>query len=279
MDSEMIIFQVAAGLNFRQRNFESRRHKIWRAFKKTQESNTNLVVILGRNFPGWTIYLPAGANYPVLDHFRITHLWQEKDEIGNNVYMVRLQKHDLATQSWWTPSQPDPPASRVTLKPQGVPSMGGLNCLQCVYADNWMCLTPTCEFFWTPTSTASVAGPSTFDQQAIDEVQPHSYEFNEEFLRYRANFYGAPTPTYALVPALLPYLERMNGPQPSQMRMYYKGLICHQCSNIVPKVLWQHWQCNECKWKYDTGNTRIDLSTLVSRHFVSFSGHPPCNPE
>ena len=285
LDSEIIIFQIATGLNFRQKNHESRKEKIWRAFKKNQESGTSLVVILGRNFPTWTINLPAGANYAVLDHFRVTHLWQEKDDIGNAVYMVRLQKHDLASQSWWTPSQPLPPARRVTLRPQGLPIMGGTSCLQCglssprVYLDNWMCLTPTCEFFWTPNSAGSIAGASYYNQQLVEGVQSTHCDFNEEFLRYSANFDGAPAPTYALVPALLSYLERMNGPQPSQMRMFYCGLICHQCSNIVPKVLWHHWQCNECKWKYDTGNTRIDLSTLVSRHFVSFSGHPPFNPE
>ena len=284
MDSEILIFQVAAGLKFRQRNFARKREKIWAAFKRTQDTGASLVVILGRNFPSWTIHLPAGANYVVLDHFRVTHLWQEKDDIGNNVYMVRLQKHDLSSEAWWTPNMPEPPARRVTLRPQGVPLMGGMHCPQCgyssprIYADNWMCLTATCEFFWTPTS-ASVVGGSSLSQNFIENVQPHPYDFDEEFLRYRANFDEGSDPAYALVPALLPYLQRLNGPQASQMRMFYRGLICHQCSNIVPKILWHHWQCKECGWKYDTGNTRIDLSTLVSRHFVSFSGHPPFNPE
>ena len=198
--------------------------------------------------------------------------------------MVRLQKDDLSSQSWWTPDQPLPPAKRVTLSNQGVPPMRAMTCLQCghlsprVYHDSWMCLIATCEFFWTPTSVASIVG-SSINQQFLEGEQPGSFDFDEEFLRYRLTFDKCSTkPAYALVPAQLPYFEKMSGPSASQMKMFYSGLICYQCSNIVHKVQWHHWQCSECRWKYDTGNTRIDLTALNGRHFVSFAGHPPFNP-
>jgi hypothetical protein len=200
--------------------------------------------------------------------------------------MVRLQKHDLQRRSWWTPNQPPPPAQRVVLRPQHATLVEGMPCPQCgipsprVYKDNWMCLIPTCDFFWTPTSATSIAAESSFNQQFIGDIQPNPFEFDEEYLRWRSLYDRDQRPSYALVPNLLSLLQHLQGTQASQMRLLYRGIVCPNCANIVPKIHWHQWECSECRqFRYTLEHVRIDLSALVSRYFVNYSGHPPFLPE
>ncbi|KAF7587954.1 hypothetical protein BBP40_006493 [Aspergillus hancockii] len=166
-----------------------------------------------------------------MDYFVITEIWYEK--IGNKAgAKVRFQKLDLSSKSWWAAKGSSPPLPLQERDFDSRPE--NIQCSNCgkrsphIYNEGWMCLQPTCKYFWVMNKSAST------------EV----LTFHHRFLNYRTHPDPTVQPHYSLVPDLLSTMSEDNG-DISSLRVAWKGIVCPQCSKCISRKFWRGWKCSD----------------------------------
>ncbi|RMD39527.1 hypothetical protein DV735_g5596, partial [Chaetothyriales sp. CBS 134920] len=275
LDSEVAIFQICTSIDpdLSPRAYSERREAIVKAWVRTWKTGASLVLVQAPDFNSRTIDT-TGRNYVVLDHFRVALIWPEEDAEGVLRYMARLEKCDLDSKSWWTPSQPDPPARREYLDQTGAPLTDP--CPDCrkqspwVYNEAPLCFDRHCSSFCTDisrTSSAAMSPPLT------------ELTFADSFLLYRAHFDSHPLPSFPLTRDIMTdVMSLVTSPPLISSELLLRGIICPQCNNIVPKAYWHLWHCDACppdvQTDYACPDGASSFAAVVLRHFVSDDGYP-----
>ncbi|KAI3326975.1 hypothetical protein HD806DRAFT_550664 [Xylariaceae sp. AK1471] len=178
--------------------------------------------------------VPLDRRYNVLAWFYVTDIWSEyqptqKDGTRYKHYMVRLEKIDLASPSWW--ALPDNAVNETH-------AVGEFHCREIVcqscntlsqeiFKEGWCCLEKTCaEFFRFPNPT----------------VEFDSLQYHENFLNKRKEWAGR-RPLPPLVPALPTIRENEFGSE----EKFKGGIVCPTCKIACRRVHWSGWMCeNGC---------------------------------
>lgn len=109
-----------------------------------------LISILGKNCP----YAPAKLvhRYSVMDWFKVTHCWPEKDSATGKVRCkFRLEKLDASAKGWW--------AAADTVGVSADSAAEYIDCSTCgqrspyIYDNEPMCLNKDCTMFWKVSSS------------------------------------------------------------------------------------------------------------------------------
>ncbi|KAI1500619.1 hypothetical protein F5X99DRAFT_429281 [Biscogniauxia marginata] len=179
--------------------------------------------------------------FSVLDYFHITDLWTEAttNEKGDIVkhYMIRFEKIDLQSRSWWTPKYGPEPDKHLV----GEYRCKVRACSVCkdqskeIFEQGWTCLNKACDQF------------SKFDR-AIDV---DSLRYNIDFLRERTAYSGNP-PEFPLVPSLPSSALVESGEKFGTEKEYKGGIVCPRCSFASRRIQWERWVCEneECDFSY-----------------------------
>ncbi|KAJ5983196.1 hypothetical protein N7481_005295 [Penicillium waksmanii] len=166
--------------------------------------------------------------YNVMDFFVVTHVWPER--IGAFIgYMMRLQKIDLTSKSWWAAKgSPEPPANRdFHTRPDA------MICHACshescrIFKGVWACLNEDCPRFWE-----FINGPPTTE-----------LEYDPVFLSHRFFWDVAnlpESPTLVPLPPVITDDNRLGYRVGDQAR---RGFICPNCRKCLPRVFWKGWNC------------------------------------
>ena len=84
--------------------------------------------------------------YCVMDWFKVTHAWAEKEALSGYVrYKFRFEKLDFSTDGWWAVEE------SVIAEDCAIASACCRLCREespCIYGQGWMCLGPACPKFW-----------------------------------------------------------------------------------------------------------------------------------
>lgn len=167
--------------------------------------------------------------YNVMAFFFLTHIWVEK--MGDyTACMMRLQKVDLTTKSWWAAKDsPLPPFIRdFDTRPEKSPCTACSTTSIRIFRNGWMCLQNKCPLFW----------------KMNGESPPPNMEYDPVFLSHRTRW----TPTefstnsYNLLP-LLPIITDDNRDDYRQGNLSRQGIVCPECQKCVPRTFWKGWKC------------------------------------
>jgi hypothetical protein len=168
--------------------------------------------------------------YNVLGHFHITDIWAVPIKVvdGKKItqWMVRFEKVDLASRSWWIPLDTSEPHEYQA----GEYECSKKICAECgssskeKYAQGWTCLNTECHEFFS------------FESGLPDYTQ---LEYNEAFLRERTSF-QAVEPLCSLVPPL-PTEEDMEVIR--RTASFKRGMVCPRCSGCSRRIEWGGLRC------------------------------------
>ncbi|KAI0401608.1 hypothetical protein F4802DRAFT_618804 [Xylaria palmicola] len=188
--------------------------------------------------------------YNVLDWFFITEIWSEyqptqHDGTQFKQYMVRLQKINLDSISWWAAQG----AERKDMHPIGDVQCHLVTCTSCqmpskeIFTEGWCCLKKDCPMFF------NFADPNV----DFDKLQ-----YNESFLNER-------TPWISSLPLkdLVPKLPSIGKGQCGSEECFKDGIVCPNCRVASRRASWEGWRCeNGCGFELllpprDVGMERI----------------------
>lgn len=172
--------------------------------------------------------------YCVLDYFQITDFWWEKipakvKEVQQA--MVRLEKVDLATRSWFAPKGASREEARefdvgeyacktITCGTCNTPSKEKFNW-------GWACLNKDCEKFF---------------EFALKTNTP-LLEYNENFLRERTSYTPTNPEQDARLDSLIPPLPELDDTSLGCEEKYKGGIVCPRCHRCNNRVEWGGWVC------------------------------------
>ncbi|KAI0808846.1 hypothetical protein GGR55DRAFT_696551 [Xylaria sp. FL0064] len=171
-------------------------------------------------------------HYNVLDWFFVTDIWSElqptqRDGSKFVQFVVRLQKIDLTSTSWWMPRG----AERDDMYAVGQFHCRTETCQFCntpskeIFKEGWCCLTKTCvEFFHFPNLSVD-----------LDTLQ-----YNQNFLNERAEW-TAEQPVENLVPGLPILPPDMLGSE----AVFKGGIVCPTCKTPTRRIFWGGWECEK----------------------------------
>ncbi|OQE23857.1 hypothetical protein PENSTE_c008G01386 [Penicillium steckii] len=241
IDEEIIITHVSGGyMKDDQQNLVLKKSQTLErgtnnALLRSFEAKKPFGVIIGDKNKALGRQLPH--RYNVMDIFRITHMWAEK--MGEYTgYMMRLQKVDLASKSWWAAKDsPDPPIIRdFQTRPASIMCTSCQHSSCIVYKDVWMCLNKNCQAFWK----VNGAAPTT------------ALEYDPVFLSHRSNFeeeYSLDSEKFVLIPP--PPVITADNLNIYRLGVHARqGIVCPLCAKCVARVFWDGWKCSV---KHHTG--------------------------
>ncbi|KAI8938200.1 hypothetical protein NX059_005861 [Plenodomus lindquistii] len=188
-----------------------------------------VVVLVGVDNPHFPSQPPH--QYCVLDYFKPTHIWSEKD--GKKVIVrYRFEKLNTKKESWWRPKDTD---ERVELG--SLPSPVQQVCSECdktsaqVYLNGWMCLQPTCSRFWKIDDHGKICEPEdgtlVYDPRFLKQKTPWPNDDHEYPL----------TSNYAEISA-----HSVPGEDTSEA--FWLGIVCPSCGRCTSRLAWQGWKCS-----------------------------------
>ncbi|KAI8623146.1 hypothetical protein F5Y19DRAFT_482041 [Xylariaceae sp. FL1651] len=170
--------------------------------------------------------------FNVLDWFHITEIWPEYQPTQSNgtqykQYMVRLEKIDLESPSWWVPQGVD----QNELYAAGQYNCRVFICQFCrspskeIFQEGWCCLDKSCAEFFRFTD------PSV----NIDDIHYH-----ENFLKERN-----PWARKGTVQPLVPSFPAMSENQFGSEEKFKGGIVCPTCKFASRRKKWDGWYCEK----------------------------------
>ncbi|CAJ2503680.1 Uu.00g110740.m01.CDS01 [Anthostomella pinea] len=202
----------------------------YKALSNAFHARRPVVLIVGAGNP--LLQVRVEHYYNVLDYFHITNIWSEGsiNAAGELIqhYMVRFERVDLATRSWWETAGAD-------LNPRHQPGEYHCRVQRCdnchfdndeIYDQGWTCLEPDCERFF----------------QFPFEVDLDALQYSQAFLRRRFRFTNFPLPQ-PLVPELPSALSVRPGGMFGTEKHFKRGIVCPLCFYCSRRVLWHEWRC------------------------------------
>jgi hypothetical protein len=188
--------------------------------------------------------------YSVLDWFHVTDVWCERSG-GYKVWMVRMEKIDLATTSWWLPQKDVNPVAQTTPAKANFQS-----CEVCgkaskaLYNQGWTCLETECNAFFR------------FSGKGYDDA---SLAYNVDFINERTPYTGPDPPS--LVPSLMTDDDLVARNAYGIESECKKGIVCPKCRCCSRRREWLQWSCeNEnCDFTYSLTPRPISIQEVLER--------------
>ncbi|KAK5626795.1 hypothetical protein RRF57_002510 [Xylaria bambusicola] len=196
-------------------------------------------VIIGKKAQGKGLYvntllsIELEHHFNVLDWFFVTDIWPEpqptqRDGTSFIHYMMRLQKIDLDSASWWMPQGQE----RNGMFAVGQFQCRAFTCNSCnlsskeIFQEGWCCQTMDCPNFFR------------FSRYGVDNDR---LRYNDNFLNERA-IRNSAIPIGDLIRDL-PKLE--SGHYGSEAQ-YKNGIVCPECKCATQRKSWDGWTCDKC---------------------------------
>jgi len=216
--------------------------------------------------------------YCVMDWFKVTHAWAEKDPLSDFVrWKFRFEKLDFTSDGWWAVEKTNTAGDAEIII---------ATCKACrkesphIYQQGWMCLHPACSDFWK-VSIISLSFNNNRSHNLTCLLQIDGTQ-NPTELTYTSEFLSANTPWG-------PALEVPPSPLRPQTnvewddifdaqdvtRKAWKGFCCSNCGRLSCREHWDHWECaNEsCRLKlYPKKRTVFTASQLADPHRPVYTG-------
>lgn len=198
--------------------------------------------------------------YNVLDFFRITDIWYDRRD-GKTGARVRFEKVDLATKSWWAPSDMSDPLPLDQREPVLCEQQVCRTCSEAsprVYDEGWMCLRKSCKSFWS-----------------IDGSRPPTrLAYAPEFLAKRSRQTRPIRSPFSLVPDLLSTFSKEDLDVGS-CRVAWKGIVCTQCKCCISRKLWRGWSCETegCGFEFFPQVNPVSLRSVLPEVELGVAGH------
>ncbi len=188
--------------------------------------------------------------------FHITEIWAEKSN-GKIVMMIRMEKVDLYSKSWWAAEDSKllPGAGKITPAKairRVCTSCGNIS--PTIFKKGWICLRQTCLAFWTMNGKPIDYLEASYDEAFINE--------RTVFSGFEAPFMTTPKP---LDPAVaLPVSKQC-----------WNGMVCPKCGKCIQRVHWTGWRCrnNKCDYMHTVPHKITPSSALLGDLTAPFSGH------
>lgn len=199
--------------------------------------------------------------YNVLAWYHVTDVWCEKgwckkNPEGVKYGMVRLEKIDLGTKSWWAPAGsplPDPQRNinAITTTSQVCPKCQQ----QCaaIFEQGWCCLNTLCRGF--------------FEFDLLDTVSQEAFYkalvYNPSFLEKRTLFQGQIT--QPLVPQL-PAIDQIGTSLLGYESQFKEGVVCPDCGACSRRIQWEKWSCEnpDCSWTLRAPPSVVSIAQATS---------------
>ncbi|KAK6336185.1 hypothetical protein TWF696_001748 [Orbilia brochopaga] len=218
-----------------------------------------VVAIIGENCP--TAPAKLDHRYSVMDWFKVTHCWPEKDSLSGKVRCkFRLEKLDSTQKGWWAAA--DTPGIDTTM------SIEYHKCLACnkesplIYEDEPMCLNQDCAAFWIVSQGDSGRGPERF-------------VYRKSFLHGKTFWPVAALQPPASIAPTLPAEDAASVKNGSDIkRRFWKGVWCQKCGKLNSRELWKGWKCTNCNWACTPERSRFVPADLSDPHRPDFTGPP-----
>ncbi|KAI0425275.1 hypothetical protein F5Y09DRAFT_352535 [Xylaria sp. FL1042] len=201
-------------------------------------------------------------HYNVLDWFFVTDLWSEpqptqQDGSSFIQFVVRLQKIDLNSTSWWMPQGEE----RNNTYAVDQFHCRTATCPFCnttskeIFKEGWCCLTKTCdEFFHIP----GLVG------------DPHSLQYSQDFLNERTAW-TAEKPLGNLVPDLPSLPLEMFGSEAA----FKGGIVCPVCKTPTRRISWGGWTCEKaCGFELSMPPKDVPLEKINRETQLTFRNKP-----
>ncbi|KAI5925710.1 hypothetical protein F4810DRAFT_717385 [Camillea tinctor] len=227
----------------------------YKAIMNAYRSKNPVAMIAGAGNPLFPVKPEHYFN--VLDYFHITDIWCEAtmNKSGQLVkhFMVRYEKIDLESRSWWTPKEGAEPdrhdVGEYVCDKHTCSSCGHVS--KHIYVQGWTCLEKACHKFMA------------FDTP----IDVNDLEYNENFLRERT-LYNGPGPKFPLVPELPSSLPIEEGIKYGVEKEYKGGIVCPQCHFASRRLDWTGWYCEKpgCDFKHTTPMRDVSLSLIKAEN-------------
>ncbi|GAW15612.1 hypothetical protein ANO14919_050280 [Xylariales sp. No.14919] len=188
-------------------------------------------------------------HYNVVDFFYVTEIWTElqptqRDGTRFAHYVVRLQKADLDSVSWWVPRGNE----RINTYAVGQFHCRPITCQSCnqpskeIFEQGWCCLKNSCSEFFRFSSP-------NID---IDKLRYHQNFLNErEVLSGRAP------------PKFIPELPVISPGEYGSETAFKAGIVCPTCKWPSRRIFWWGWICEKgCGFKRPMLPLDVPLSKI-----------------
>ncbi|KAI0008311.1 hypothetical protein F4779DRAFT_641977 [Xylariaceae sp. FL0662B] len=217
-------------VRMRDQEENSRSHK---CLNNTYKQKRPIALIAGAGnslFP-----VKPAANYNVLDYFHITDIWTEASKGSNGQlikhFMIRFERIDLNSRSWWTPKNANGGADAGEYFP-GDYYCTSRRCATCntsskeMYKQGWTCLNRDCNSFF----------------EFEPSVNLDDLEYNDNFLNERTEHTG-PQPEHPLVTPLPSEASVGEGEVTGTEKAFKRGIVCPECRCCSRRIRWESWYC------------------------------------
>ncbi|KAK6335872.1 hypothetical protein TWF730_003246 [Orbilia blumenaviensis] len=218
-----------------------------------------LIVIIGERCP--TAPSRLEHRYSVMDWFKVTHCWPEKDSKSGNIRCkFRLEKLDASERGWWAAA--DTPRVREDM------AIEYINCPGCrqnspwVYDKEPMCLNKDCKRFWTVHSGRGGKVPEHF-------------VYRKSFLHGRTVWPDAATIAPGSLGPSLPIEDEITESHGRDIkRKFWKGMWCQSCGKLNCRELWKSWKCTNCDYELVPKRSHFIPADLSDQHRPEYTGPP-----
>ncbi|KAI0975589.1 hypothetical protein F4678DRAFT_456941 [Xylaria arbuscula] len=199
-------------------------------------------------------------HYNVLDWFFVTEIWSEpqptqSDGTSFNQYVIRLQKIDLNSVSWWMPQDKE----QDNMSTVGQFNCRTLLCQSCeiqskeIFEQGWCCLQATCQKFFHFSSS---------------DVDINNLQYHENFLNERTTWASKKT-----LQSLLPGLPTLTANKFGSEAEFKRGIICPTCKIPIRRISWNGWTCEKaCGFKLSMPPKDIDMKLVHEETQLAFRG-------
>ncbi|KAF2846726.1 hypothetical protein T440DRAFT_501594 [Plenodomus tracheiphilus IPT5] len=225
------------------------------------KSHYNPVVILaGVDNPHFPSQPPH--QYCVMDYFKPTHIWFEKDG-KSKIVRYRFEKLNAKKDSWWRPK-----GSTELMDLGSLPPPNKEVCQVCekistqVYLNGWMCLQPTCRAFWNihgleegyePEDASLIYDPRFLKQKTPWPNDDHNYPLTSNNVK----------------------LSGHSIPGEDTSQAFWLGTVCPDCGRCNSRLNWLGWECGNptCNFRKEPPHTLVPALSLREPLWPVTSGY------
>lgn len=194
--------------------------------------------------------------YNVLAWFHVTDVWSEKISTGVKVPMVRLEKIDLKSKSWWAAADTPLPNPERDLNAFTTTSGTCVTCKKAsqeIFQQGWTCLHTTCSQYFHFNIPASVSHFEFYD----------GLVYNLNFIEKRSQYQGIIS--QPLVP-VLPLMDSIGTDFFGCESHFGKGVVCPKCFSCSRRTKWEGWSCENlsCDWSQPAQRSIASVAEVMA---------------
>lgn len=152
----------------------------------------------------------------------------QKDGTQFKHWMVRLEKIDLTSSSWWAPRHNETEATSNVINNIRCKEIACASCIvpsKMIYEQGWCCLNKSCEKFF----------------QFLDQsIKADALTYNSTFLNERTKWKGG-----APLPKLVPSFPKIKKNEYGSEVEFKGGIACPNCLVPIRRIHWNGWICEQ----------------------------------